>query len=235
MAGKSIYTEEIKQHMAYMYTEQRLTLREIGKRFSCDHKTVLYHIKKYVSVRRKPVPRKVSLSLDTALICKLYTEDSLAANQIAVKFSVSKRTILDILHENNVVIKSRSDYILPYAERSGYAFEHGIAKARKVYEDYHNIKLQPHNVIHHIDGNKLNNSHENLQFCENAAEHKAIESNIRWEKHSLKKYGRPDIRICRRCRRPDVKYNLMAATNSYGLVHYDCNLYAFKLGQDENS
>lgn len=33
---------------------------------------------------------------------------------------------------------------------------------RLIYEDYHNCKLSPQTHIHHLDGNKLNNSIENL-------------------------------------------------------------------------
>ena len=41
---------------------------------------------------------------------------------------------------------------------------------RQVYEQYHNIKLTKHDIIHHIDGNKLNNNPDNL-VCITRAEH----------------------------------------------------------------
>ena len=41
---------------------------------------------------------------------------------------------------------------------------------RQIYEQYHNIKLTKHDIIHHIDGNKLNNNPDNL-VCITRAEH----------------------------------------------------------------
>jgi len=42
---------------------------------------------------------------------------------------------------------------------------------RIIWEKYHKIKLNPENVIHHIDGCKFNNSINNLMFFENKSEH----------------------------------------------------------------
>lgn len=41
---------------------------------------------------------------------------------------------------------------------------------RLIYEDYHKVTLLPNGVIHHIDGNKLNNSIDNLTLM-SASEH----------------------------------------------------------------
>lgn len=41
---------------------------------------------------------------------------------------------------------------------------------RQIYEKYHNVKLTSNDIIHHIDGNKLNNNPENL-ICLSRAEH----------------------------------------------------------------
>lgn len=41
---------------------------------------------------------------------------------------------------------------------------------RKIYEEYHNVKLTNNDIIHHIDGNKLNNNIDNL-VCMTRAEH----------------------------------------------------------------
>lgn len=41
---------------------------------------------------------------------------------------------------------------------------------RQIYEQYHNVKLTKHDIIHHIDGNKLNNNPDNL-VCMTRAEH----------------------------------------------------------------
>lgn len=42
---------------------------------------------------------------------------------------------------------------------------------RTTYEQFYDIRLNPHNVIHHIDRDRANNAIENLVLCENQREH----------------------------------------------------------------
>lgn len=53
----------------------------------------------------------------------------------------------------------------PYAYR-GYMREH-----RRLVEDSIGRYLKPEEVVHHIDGNKINNKIENLKLLENASAH----------------------------------------------------------------
>ena len=42
--------------------------------------------------------------------------------------------------------------------------KHGVMLHRQVYQDHHNIILEPYYTIHHIDGNKINNNISNLEL-----------------------------------------------------------------------
>lgn len=57
----------------------------------------------------------------------------------------------------------------PIINGKGYKeFRHGelrgVKEHRYVYEQHYNIKLKPHQNIHHINGNRLDNSIENLEL-----------------------------------------------------------------------
>ena len=68
---------------------------------------------------------------------------------------------------------TRRGYVFVYVGRqyhlsnsSGYAAEH-----RVVMEEMLGRRLKVGEIVHHRDGNKSNNAHENLEVCANAAEH----------------------------------------------------------------
>lgn len=57
-----------------------------------------------------------------------------------------------------------------------YTFEH-----RLVMEEYLGRKLKPEEVVHHIDGDRLNNNIDNLQLFDSVAEHTAHHHKLRKE------------------------------------------------------
>ncbi len=67
-------------------------------------------------------------------------------------------------------------------ERSSYEKYHGRHLHRVIMEHIIGRELLPTEVVHHIDGNKQNNSPENLQLFSSKAEHSRF--------HKLKSLGR---------------------------------------------
>lgn len=74
-----------------------------------------------------------------------------------------------VVHEN--------DYI-----ESGYYKKY--VNGKKVWVHRHNAekkirrKLQPHEKVHHVDGEKFNNSDENLYVCKDRADHGNVHASL---------------------------------------------------------
>ena len=227
MAGKILFTKEQIETMVRLYEDEKLTTREIGELYNVDHKTVARHLRlQGVSLRpRWESKRNLSNCIDVDEVVDLYVNKKMSAQSIAEKLRISKRSVLNLLRKNGVKIRSKSDYKLDHTVWSGYAVEQGQLRARKAVEAFLGIKLKPHNVVHHIDGNKLNDDPRNLLPCEDESYHKMLEARIRWRKYSIRKYGRPDVRICRRCRKPDLMSNMVKIPGKYNnqYVHERCS------------
>jgi hypothetical protein len=67
----------------------------------------------------------------------------------------------------------------PMATKAGYVSEHRLAMSRKI-----GRYLSPEEVVHHIDGNPLNNAIENLELFASNAEHLRHELTGRTPNHS---------------------------------------------------
>jgi hypothetical protein len=96
--------------------------------------------------------------------------------------------------------------------RGRYVFQH-ILIAEKVIG-----KLLPVGVvIHHVDGNGLNNENKNLVICENEEYHRLLHKKAR----AFYSCGDSNMLKCRICKEYDSKDNLMF----YGknIVHKVCN------------
>lgn len=64
---------------------------------------------------------------------------------------------LGYLREWKHTYVSQQGYLIDCTERNNKKEIH-----RKIYEEYYNVKLTSNDIIHHIDGNKLNNDPKNL-------------------------------------------------------------------------
>lgn len=73
---------------------------------------------------------------------------------------------------------------IKYGRRDGYVLEH-----RRVMQDLLGRKLKPNELIHHIDGGKLNNSPENLYLCRSVSHHRDIHNGLEEIAFELYKMG----------------------------------------------
>ena len=75
----------------------------------------------------------------------------------------------------------------PYCDKQGYVRFH-----RLIIEKYLGRFLKPKEVVHHIDGNKLNNNINNLKLFSNSSEHFKEEQTIKqlWKNRRRNSDGR---------------------------------------------
>lgn len=73
-----------------------------------------------------------------------------------------------------------------YGRKDGYVLQH-----RKVMQDHLQRPLKKGELIHHIDGNKHNNSIDNLHLCESMSHHRDIHNHL--EQIAFELYKRGEI------------------------------------------
>ena len=61
------------------------------------------------------------------------------------------------------------------------AFKNGVASYRKIIEEHFNKKLKPNEIIHHVDGNRINNDIENLKIT-TRSEHPNLHPEVGFQK-----------------------------------------------------
>src|SRR5258706_2699588 len=74
-------------------------------------------------------------------------------------------------------------------------------------------------VVHHVDGNRLNNDQKNLVVCPDQAYHMHIEMRTR----ALKACGNPNYRKCPYCKQYDDPKSMNLHSKSKGIYrHLEC-------------
>lgn len=144
------------------------TKKEMAKELNMSYHQVDYYLRKYKL-------KKYTSSK--------WTEDELNILKEYYPKQMSKENLLKLLpnHRWSSIQKQASklgcirEWEYNYISVQGYLIDctdrnNKKEVHRKIYEEYHNVKLTSNDIIHHIDGNKLNNDPNNL-VCMTRAEH----------------------------------------------------------------
>lgn len=79
-------------------------------------------------------------------------------------------------------------------------------------------KRLPHKaVVHHVDGNKANNSNDNLVICQDAAYHLLLHQRQR----AYAETGNAESRKCKFCKKHDLPENMVSYRGN-GHIHREC-------------
>ena len=124
-------------------------------------------------------------------------------------------------HGNPNLGKARGKSGTGYIARDGYHRKSKNAKEtavhRLVAEDLTGILLPQNAVIHHVDGNRANNSPSNLVICQDSAYHNLLHA----RKRALEATGDASARKCCRCGEWDSIINLRTSCGQK--YHPACN------------
>lgn len=113
-------------------------------------------------------------------------------------------------HSKGYVLLQKPEH--PKADKDGYVFEHII-----VAENIVGYFLPEHAVVHHINGNRSDNSHINLVICNDMSYHFLLHNRER----ALKACGHADWLKCTFCKQYDDPQNIFVGKqkNKY---HLEC-------------
>jgi len=151
-----------------LYINRRLSMKEIGKKIGCTAMTVRKYLILY------GIPRRTRLE---ALKGRKIHRTPEQFNEWRKKISDSKKESLDNKGKNHWnwkggKIETPFGYFRvhmpthPYADKGGYVAEH-----RLVMEKHLGRYLKPEEIIHHINGNGLDNRVKNLKLCSSKSAH----------------------------------------------------------------
>lgn len=155
-----------KEELLQEYKNLKSTLK-IAKKYGVSKKTVLVWMRNYDLSRRE---RKIDSRIVEAI--KL----GYSSTEISKKFSCSQSWVLKIANKFDLDLKNH--YHKGYSiTHHGYKtiFLNGkkVREHRLIAEKSFGIKLKNNQVVHHIDGDKLNNSPDNLEVM-TLAEHTSL-------------------------------------------------------------
>lgn len=164
-----------KEEIQKVYSET-LSCLKVAEHFGVCKKTALAWMKGY-GIQR--VTRKLTKILRGPVL-RFLREGNRTSEEVAEALCVSVNTVnricrelghpagFDTFHPGHIVTHNGYKMIRmlnhPYKDAKGYVREHVL-----IMEDYLGRYVLPDEVVHHIDGDKLNNDIENLELCTLAA------------------------------------------------------------------
>ena len=142
--------------------------KEMASELNMSYNQIDYYLRKY-NLKKYTNNKWTEEELD---ILKKYYPKQMSKNDLLKLLpnhrwsSIQKQASkLGYTREWNYTYVSVQGYLIDCTDRNNKIEVH-----RKIYEKYHNVKLTSNDIIHHIDGNKLNNDINNL-VCLTRAEH----------------------------------------------------------------
>jgi DNA-binding CsgD family transcriptional regulator len=188
MAGKRVIKTETEQQILAEYAKgERASV--IAKRHGINRKTVLISVRRNGGVIRdqrsssgRPMIDPQSYVSDVLT----FRANGMSQQQIADKIGMSQQVVSRVLRQNGLPTATKragrlhamwkggktktaqgytqcmvsvDDEMAPMRSRSGYVLEHRLVVARAM-----GRPLKPSETVHHINGDKADNSLENLQL-----------------------------------------------------------------------
>lgn len=175
-----------------LYTEERLSCKQIGERVGLPHWTVRRILKK-AGTQFRTLSESVSLRArerkkipDAQLLVDLYVDKKLSASQIAKMVGCSQSTVLKSLHEAGVEVRNTSQAVRTLNLRGskasqwkggkmnsqGYIYIYiycGHVGGKSIYRPEHVLVWERAHgplpagwVVHHLNGDRKDNRLENL-------------------------------------------------------------------------
>ena len=159
------------EHKEYYLKNYKIkTHKQMAKELNIPLSTVVYNLRKAGLTKYKSVPWSAEENqllikhyykpLDWSLLFQLFpNRNKTAIQRHACKLNISA------YRSNKKVHVNKQGYIVNHSTRNKPVYKH-----RQIYEKHYNVSLTSADIIHHIDGNKLNNDISNLRLL-NRSEH----------------------------------------------------------------
>lgn len=184
-----------KEALIVLHYKDNLSVNEIAKIYNCNRDTVRLAMKRFGIIPRGKIKKPMSDDLKANLIM-LYVEQRLSTREIGKILGRSHDFVSRKLKEIGITVDDRitalqsdrnPDWKGGKTTRCGYVqiSSKSICEKKKsehqiVMENYIGRELHENEVVHHIDGNKKNNSILNLALMDRAA-HARLHSLERWK------------------------------------------------------